>query len=471
MQVEDAADPAVGADRLRRRLGALVPGARGAHVVLALEHQGARRADTDAVTAVDARAVRQRHGRLGRDPGIEPAAGDGDRERVLGVLAARLDALVAEDALRVVPDVEVVVDLDRLVDGLRSVDRRRVVVTGLVRLSLARGGEPGWRAVARGIGLVALDVLEGGRRRREVDRRPEELEDHLAAVPDPLGIGLHLHPGLDLAGARRHEHPRARDLDDADAADVDRRQVLEVAEGRRVDALGARGIEDRRAGGDADRDAIDRQLDGRPDGRRRRDGRTTWTGRRPEQDVGQGLGAGRLAGMRRISMRRRVAIHRQAVAAHSATNAGWRNALSIAELAVWPSPQIEASRMTWPSSRRSASSSSRRSAEPAAATSRASSSSWRTVPTRQGTHWPHDSSRKKRAILVSAPTRSAVSSKTITTPEPSVAPIARVASNVSGTSSASGPTKTPAAPPSSTAFSSRPAATPPARSMSSRSVA
>ena len=61
------------------------------------------------------------------------------------------------------------------------------------------------------------------------------------------------------------------------------------------------------------------------------------------------------------------------------------------------------------------------------AASRASSSSWRTVPTRHGTHWPHDSSRKNWAIRRSVSTRSAVSSKTMITPEPSVAPAARVA--------------------------------------------
>ena len=55
------------------------------------------------------------------------------------------------------------------------------------------------------------------------------------------------------------------------------------------------------------------------------------------------------------------------------------------------------------------------------AASRASSSSWRTLPTRHGTHWPHDSSRKNWAIRRSVSTRSAVSSKTMTTPEPSVA--------------------------------------------------
>ena len=46
---------------------------------------------------------------------------------------------------------------------------------------------------------------------------------------------------------------------------------------------------------------------------------------------------------------------------------------------------------------------------------------------------------------------STVSSKTMTTPEPSDAPMARVPSKVSGMSSSSGPTNMPAAPPSSTA--------------------
>ena len=54
----------------------------------------------------------------------------------------------------------------------------------------------------------------------------------------------------------------------------------------------------------------------------------------------------------------------------------------------------------------------------------------------------------------------------MTTPEPSVAPAARVPSNVSGMSSSSGRTNAPAAPPSSTACSDRPSATPPASSIS-----
>src|SRR5207237_7123357 len=98
-------------------LRCLVPGAGGAQVVLRLEHQRAGGADADAVAAVDARRVGQSDVVFGGDVGVEPATGDGDGEGVLGVGAARLDALVAKDALRVVAYVEVVVDLHRLGDG------------------------------------------------------------------------------------------------------------------------------------------------------------------------------------------------------------------------------------------------------------------------------------------------------------------------------------------------------------------
>src|SRR5204863_390172 len=78
---------------------------------------------------------------------------------------------------------------------------------------------------------------------------------------------------------------------------------------------------------------------------------------------------------------------------------------------------------------------------------RCSDSSWRTVPTRQGTHWPHDSSRKNAAIRSTTARRSTASSNTITTPDPSVVPAARVSSCVRGRSSSPGVTNVPAAPP------------------------
>src|SRR6476646_1037525 len=111
VELDDAAHPAVGADGLGHGLGRLVPGPGLAHVVLGLEHQRSGRADADAVAAVHAGRLGQRHCLLGRDPGVEAATRDGDREGVLGLLAAGVDALVAEDAFRVVADVEVVVDL------------------------------------------------------------------------------------------------------------------------------------------------------------------------------------------------------------------------------------------------------------------------------------------------------------------------------------------------------------------------
>ncbi len=124
VQRQRAADAAVRADRVGRRLRRLVPRAGRAHVVLGLEHQRAGRTDADAVAAVDAGRRRQRRVPLGRDAGVEAATRDGDRERVLRVRPARLDALVAEDAARVVAHVEVVVDLHRLRHRRRVVARR-----------------------------------------------------------------------------------------------------------------------------------------------------------------------------------------------------------------------------------------------------------------------------------------------------------------------------------------------------------
>src|SRR5262249_23143794 len=82
---------AAGGDRGGHRLVVLVPRAGRAHVVLGLEHQRSGRAHADAVAAVDARAVRQRHGELGGDPRVKPAPGHGDGERVLGVRSAGFD--------------------------------------------------------------------------------------------------------------------------------------------------------------------------------------------------------------------------------------------------------------------------------------------------------------------------------------------------------------------------------------------
>src|SRR5215813_11305726 len=156
VQFEVAADAAVGADGGGDRLPGLVPGAVLPHVVLALEHQRAGRAHPDAVAAVDAGRVGQADVELGGDAGVEPPAGHRDREGVLGVLAAGLDALVAEDATRVVADVAAVVDLHRLGDGLGRGVLPRVVLAGpgrVARPGLVRRGRV---AVPGGVGGVAL---------------------------------------------------------------------------------------------------------------------------------------------------------------------------------------------------------------------------------------------------------------------------------------------------------------------------
>ena len=70
---------------------------------------------------------------------------------------------------------------------------------------------------------------------------------------------------------------------------------------------------------------------------------------------------------------------------------------STALYAVCPRPQMDASFMANPISSSNATSPL---VPPVGLDDqiRCSASSWRTVPTRQGTHWPHDSSRKKAAI-------------------------------------------------------------------------
>ena len=193
-------------------------------VELGLELQGAGRADRHAVAAVDAGRLGQGDVELGGDAGVHAPAGDGDREGVLGVVAARLDALVAEDALVVVADVEVVLDLDLLVDPL---DR-----AGL--------------GVPLGIGAVVPHPPAEVVGLAEVDGGAQELQHHAPAVADPRRVGLHDHAVLDRAGAGRHQGAGSLDLDHADPAGVDRGQVLGEAQRRRVDVTAAAGVEEGR---------------------------------------------------------------------------------------------------------------------------------------------------------------------------------------------------------------------------------
>ena len=117
-----------------------------------------------------------------------------------------------------------------------------------------------------------------------------------------------------------------------------------------------------------------------------------------------------------------------------------------------PRPQIEASRIA--RARSSNSGELRRRATPAAGRRRGARGAPPGAPCRPGRGRTGRTTRRGRRRRSGAgrPARSAVSSNTMTTPEPRVAPAARVPSKVSGMSSVSGPTKTPAAPPSRIAW-------------------
>ena len=72
-------------------------------------------------------------------------------------VAARFDALVAEHALRVVTDVELVVHLDGLGDLSADASLHGVVMAGLACVALARRGRLAGRPEAGGIGAVARE--------------------------------------------------------------------------------------------------------------------------------------------------------------------------------------------------------------------------------------------------------------------------------------------------------------------------
>jgi len=96
---ERASHAAVGTNGVGMSLAGFVPGAGLAHIVFALEHQRSRGADADAVPTVNACGFGQGNIVFGGDVSRKAASGDGDRERILRIHAARLHALVAEDAL------------------------------------------------------------------------------------------------------------------------------------------------------------------------------------------------------------------------------------------------------------------------------------------------------------------------------------------------------------------------------------
>ena len=172
---------------------------------------------------------------------------------------------------------------------------------GVGRVALVRAGLGVPKRSGR---LVAVEVRREGGRGRHIHRRGEELEHQLAAEPDPLRVGGHLHAGLGLARAGRGQDARALDLDHAHAAHVDRRQVVGEAERRGRHAGDLARVEQGRAFRHRHLGPVDGELDR---ARRRR--------------------------------------HRQTDHRFSSSSRSLATADSIALDAVWPRPQIDASRM------------------------------------------------------------------------------------------------------------------------------
>src|SRR6202011_3322777 len=103
---------------------------------------------------------------------------------------ACLDALVTEDAFRVVANVELVVDLDRLPHGGRRARFWCFVMTGASPIAGTPRAEGRWSIALRAHLVFLHPPLDLGRRERHVGGRRQELEHHPAAVPDPLRAGL-----------------------------------------------------------------------------------------------------------------------------------------------------------------------------------------------------------------------------------------------------------------------------------------
>ena len=178
------------------------------------------------------------------------------------------------------------------------------------------------------------------------------------------------------------------DVDDADAADADRRLVLLVAERRDRDPVQPRGVEDRRPLRDRDVAAVDRERD-----------------------------RARSCAALQSGSRRRPGRCPSACASTSSGKCFMTDA--IGTWTTWPRPQMEVIRSAWDSSSIE---------RPGRAAPRrpfvhsVSMSASFGEPVRHGTHLPHDSLRKKRTELSAMSSMQARSSQTTIAPEPTVAP-------------------------------------------------
>ena len=204
----------------------------------AREHQRAGRADLDAVAAVDARRVGQRRRRARSEMwASKPRPATAIANVFCASVAARLDALVAEDALRVVAHVEVVVDLRRLRDRRRVGPKRS-------------GSRRTRRCSASASGAVERSTDE-----------PSSSSTSRRLVPDALACRCarpcRPRPAASTrARARASPRPRRRRRGTRSPASASRRSRASASRCR-----AAAGVEDRRALEHAHRPAVDRELD------------------------------------------------------------------------------------------------------------------------------------------------------------------------------------------------------------------
>src|SRR6266849_6972294 len=194
---------------------------------------------------------------------------------------------------------------------------------------------------------IELGIERVGRLRNV---REQQLDHHLLAGHRPRAVGGHLHSVCGVAAARRREHPLALDLHHAGAAVAIRPHAFFVAKMRNRDAVASCCFDEALVGAAGNGPAVQRELD-----RLRRRG---------------GLLIGCFYG------------HRSPFYLISCGKYLMTESAGFG--AACPSPQIDASAIACDSSFSSGWSQ----------VGRSMSLSALTVPTRQGVHWPQDSSEK-----------------------------------------------------------------------------
>ena len=200
--------------------------------------EGAGGAHLDALAAVHAAGVGERHLKGAGDVGLVATHAGADDVSVLDVLADG-DAAAAQDALAVVADQ---VDGGLIEVGLHGLGGTELVGIGAVFLGqgllLAVGGTDAAKAVHPVVG-------------------EHELQGHLAGSAQGGGVGLDLHPLGHLLEAGHGVGAGALHLDHAHTAGADGVNVLQVAEGGDMDASLLRRHQNSVIGRDLNFDPVD----------------------------------------------------------------------------------------------------------------------------------------------------------------------------------------------------------------------